>query len=227
MVESLRRAFAQLPDPVLRRALVGSVLGACLATVLAVVLSWWLVASFGMFGNGIADTVVAAGGAVLVLIGALIFFPSTVMIVAGFFLDSVADAVDARYWPNAAPPRQRGLREVMVAGLSLLAISLTMNLILLPVYAFALFIPGLGLVLFYCLNGYLFGREFFDAVATRSLNPADARAVRRRYRGRILLAGVIITVLTTVPILNLAAPILATAFMTNLFRGMDISARTE
>ena len=226
MIESLRRAFVQLPDPVLRRALLGSILGACIAIALAAVLSWWLVSSLGMFGNGLADSIAAAGGAVLVVIGALLFFPSTVMVVAGFFLDSVADAVEARYWPRVAPPRRRGLREVLVAGLSLLAITLTMNLVLLPVYAFALFIPGLGLVLFYGLNGYLFGREFFDSIATRSLEPADARAVRRRYRGRILLAGVVITVLTTVPVLNLAAPILATAFMTNLFHGLDTSART-
>ena len=227
MVESLRRAFAQLPDPVLRRSVLLSVLLALAMIALAAGFSWWLIFRLGLFGQGLVDGSVAAGVAALVLVfGTLLFFPSTVMFIASWFGDSVADAVEARYWPDLGPPRDRTVRETLMPGLSLLVVTVIVNLVLLPVYALTLIVPGLGLVIFYCVNGYLFGREFFEAVAIRRMDTKSARALRRRYRGRILVAGMIITVLTTIPILNLAAPVLATAFMTNVCHGLDESTQT-
>jgi uncharacterized protein involved in cysteine biosynthesis len=53
-------------------------------------------------------------------------------------------------------------------------------------------------------------------VAARRLDAATAAKLRRAHQGRIVLAGVAIAFLLTVPILNLIAPVLATAFMLHL-----------
>jgi len=42
----------------------------------------------------------------------------------------------------------------------------------LPLY---IFVPGVNLVLFYGLNGYLLGREYFAMVAMRRLDPRERR----------------------------------------------------
>ena len=80
-----------------------------------------------------------------------------------------------------------------------------------------LFIPPLNFVLFYLLNGYLLGREYFEMVAVRRLDLAATKRLRRDFRGRVILAGAVITFLLTIPLVNLVTPIIATAFMLHIF----------
>ena len=44
--------------------------------------------------------------------------------------------------------------------------------------------------------------------------------MRRAYRGRLTLAGMVIAVMLTIPVFNLVAPIAATAFALHLFEAM-------
>ena len=105
--------------------------------------------------------------------------------------------------------------EAIRVGVSFVVVSLFLNLLALPLYL----IPGVNAFVFYLLNGYLLGREYFELVAQRRMEPAEMTALRRRGRLRWIMAGVVIAVLFTIPIVNLAVPILATAFMVHLFEG--------
>ncbi len=89
-----------------------------------------------------------------------------------------------------------------------------------PFYLLLIFLPPFNLILFYGVNGYLFGREYFEIVALRRQNPAAAKRLRRRYRGRLFLAGILIAVMMTIPIVNLFAPIVATGFMVHVFEDL-------
>jgi CysZ protein len=84
----------------------------------------------------------------------------------------------------------------------------------LPLY---LLVPGINLVLFLTLNGYLFGRGYFEVVALRHLDAAAAKALRHGSGGRIFLGGVAIAGMFALPFVNLVAPVIATAFMVHVF----------
>jgi len=66
------------------------------------------------------------------------------------------------------------------------------------------------------LNGYLLGREFTSwwRCGASISGRCDSCGVRM---GTIVLAGVVIAFLLTVPFVNLIAPVIATAFMVHLF----------
>jgi uncharacterized protein involved in cysteine biosynthesis len=98
-----------------------------------------------------------------------------------------------------------------------MGLTILLNLLVLPVY---LFVPGLNFFVFLGLNGYLFGREYFEVVALRRLEPDAARTLRRRFAGRVFLAGAAIAGLFAVPFVNLLAPVVATAFMLHFFEGL-------
>src|SRR5690606_4741546 len=100
-------------------------------------------------------------------------------------------------------------------------------LLALPFYVMLIWIPFLSPVLFYGLNGYLLGREYFEAVALRRLDEGRTRVLRRARGGQVFLAGVVIAVLMTVPLVNLVAPVIATAFMVHLFEGMRPPTRAS
>ena len=80
--------------------------------------------------------------------------------------------------------------------------------------------PPLNLVLYYILNGYLVSREYFELVALRRMEPPAASHMRKINKGRLLFAGIIITFLLTIPIVNLLTPVIATAFMVHVFHSL-------
>jgi CysZ protein len=96
-------------------------------------------------------------------------------------------------------------------------VTIVLNLLALPLY---LLVPGINCVLFLMLNGYLFGRGYFETVALRRLDAAAAEGARRRFAGRIFLGGIMITGLFAIPLVNLVAPVIATAFMIHVFEAL-------
>ena len=95
-----------------------------------------------------------------------------------------------------------------------------LNLLCLPLYLILMFVPPFNLVLYYLLNGYLYGREYFELVAHRRMDPMAARSMRQRNRGKVLFAGILLTFLLTIPIINFLTSVIATAFMVHVFHGL-------
>lgn len=219
MISALAKAVAQLPDPRFRRVLVIGVLAALAIYVLLNAVVWWLLIDSQLFQTGWVDTLVDVLGGVAAVLLTLVFFPAVVTIVVGFLLDDIARAVEARHYPELEPARERPIVEDLWTTLRFAAIALLANLLALPVYLL-LMATGLGVLVFYVVNGYLLGREFFELVSLRRLRPAQSAALRRANRGILWLAGAGITFLLSIPVINLIAPIVATAFMVHLFESL-------
>ena len=156
-------------------------------------------------------------GGLVVLVLSWLLFPAVVTLIMSFYLERVAAAVEALDYPGRDPPRRQPIAETMAVMLRLTALTLVLNLLALPIY---LVIPGINLFLFLALNGYLFGRGYFEVVALRRLDAGEARAMRRRFAGRIFLGGVVIAGLFALPLVNLVAPVIATAFMLHIFEAL-------
>ena len=81
-----------------------------------------------------------------------------------------------------------------------------------------LLIPGVNIIAFFIVNGYLLGREFFEFAAMRFRSEAEAKALRRRHAGTVFLAGLVIAAFLAVPVLNLLTPLFAAAMMVHLHK---------
>lgn len=220
MIGGFFKAVAQLGDKRISRVILGSLLG---TTLLLGLLGW---VSTGFLGRlsvsdwGWLDGIVRFVSDIGVFVLILLVFPLFFSLIASLFLETVADAVEDRHFP--ALPATRGLSilaSVWVAVKFSLVV-LVLNILVLPLYL----IPAINLAVFYGLNGYLLGREYFELVGLRRLDPAAARRLRRANQGALFVAGLIITVLTTIPVVNLLAPVIATAFMTHVFHGLPPAA---
>jgi uncharacterized protein involved in cysteine biosynthesis len=156
-------------------------------------------------------------GGVGVLVLSWLTFPAVVTLIMGFYLERVAAAVEALDYPGRSSPRRQPLGEIVSVTVRLSLLTLALNLLALPVY---LLVPGINFFLFFALNGYLFGRGYFEVVALRRLDMGAARRVRSRFAGRIFLGGVVIAGLFALPLVNLVAPVIATAFMLHIFEAL-------
>ena len=134
---------------------------------------------------------------------------------ASLFLEEIAKKVEARYYP--ADPKASGapFGSALFVGLRFAVLVLLVDLVLLPV---DVAIPGAAEIVTILANGWLLGREYFELAALRHLSRRAADALRRRHSGRVFAAGLIISVLTIIPIADLIAPLFGAAFMVHLFK---------
>jgi uncharacterized protein involved in cysteine biosynthesis len=222
MLKSISRTLGQLGDPKLRGILVTSVLGT-LALIVALALgAVWLVDQLGQTGIGWVDDLLPWIAGIGAFVLALLAFTGTVQVLSGLFLDHVAEVVEAQHYPDLPPARPQPLSETVIESVRFALVSIGLNLLILPLY---LLLPGINFLLFYGLNGYLLGREYAELVATRRMTPEEIKHFRLANRKSLFVSGVVIAAVTTVPLLNLATPVLATAFA--LHEHQRLRLRTE
>jgi uncharacterized protein involved in cysteine biosynthesis len=95
------------------------------------------------------------------------------------------------------------------------------NLLAMVLY---LVFPPFAPIIFWALNGFLLGREYFQLVAIRRVKEPEAKRLRRRFAGQIWLAGCLMAVPLTVPVVNLVVPIIGAATFTHLFHRLTGAA---
>lgn len=167
---------------------------------------------------GFAAAILA--GLALALGLGLLIAPITAVI-AGFFLDDVAEIVEREDYPQDPPGRALPMMAAALVSVKFLALVVVANLFAL----FLLLIPGVNIAAFFVVNGYLLGREFFEFAAMRFRSEADAKALRRRHAGTVFLAGLVIAGVLAIPVVNLLTPLFAAAMMVHLHK--MISLRDE
>jgi uncharacterized protein involved in cysteine biosynthesis len=216
MIGHFIKALGQLSDPRTRRVLWKSVAASAALFGLAIVVAWYSLQGVAVFDVALLDEFIAVLGVLAVFLVAILLFPGAVSVVTGLFLEEVAAACEARHYPNLPPPRRQSLGETVIVAARFAIVTIALNLLCAPVYLLLLLVPPLNLFVFYGVNGYVLGREYFELVALRRLEPERAEALRRAYRVRLWLSGAGIAFLLTLPVINLVAPVLATAFMVHV-----------
>jgi CysZ protein len=217
MISAFLRAVWALTIPRLRRVIAAS-LGLAVLSFVALWLAVAVALDRGVsLGWAPLDWFVELLGAAAVLVLSWLLFPAVVTLIMGLFLGQVAAAIEALDYPGRGPARPQLIGEILRVTLRFMLLTIVLNLLALPVYLLA---PGLNVFVFLGLNGYLFGREYFEVVALRRLDSIATRSARRRFGGRIFIGGVLIAALFAVPLVNLVAPVVATAFMLHLFEGL-------
>jgi uncharacterized protein involved in cysteine biosynthesis len=215
MIRAFELAVRQLGDPKLRGVIWWSLaLSIALQVAIAAFVLWLLPSSHFSWewGNKIIAWLSDAGVVVL----ALIFFPASFGIVISVFMEKIADIVESEHYPALGPARGIPIWTGVWTGVAFLLAVIAINLVMLPLYIVAIFVVGLGAVLFYAINGWLTGRLYYEQVALRRLPPPEVKAWRRANSGVLWLTGIIIVFLGTIPILNLIVPVLGVAAMVHV-----------
>lgn len=213
LILAVRQAF----DPAFRAVALKTVAVSAGLYALLIASLGWALDALTLFDIAWLDwTIKAVAGAGAVVVG-IMTFPLVATIVVGLFLEEIADAVDSRHYPDKPAAPGQSVASSLVAAVRLVLVALILNILVLPLYL----IPGLNVFVFYGLNGYLLGREYFELVALRRIEPRAARRLHGRSRWRVLLGGILITILFSIPVINWLMPIIATAFMVHEFDAVE------
>jgi uncharacterized protein involved in cysteine biosynthesis len=216
MVRAFDLALRQLGDPKLRAVVWQSLLLSLVLQVAIAVLAWWALQRFATFQWDWVNSAIRWLGGAGVTVLALLLFPASFGIVISIFMERIADIVEGKYYPALGPARGIPIWTGIWTGVVFLFAVILLNLVMLPLYLVALFVAGLGAVLFYAINGWLTGRLYYEQVALRRRTTAEVKAWRKANTGVLWLTGIVIVFLGTIPILNLIVPVLGTAAMVHV-----------
>ena len=169
---------------------------------------WWIgtVHVPGALGSGLGLT---AG----LILSVFLMIPVASVFV-GAFLDQIAGAVEAKHYADLPPVKGGSLWDMILDSLRFLGFLVVVNLLALILYL--VFAPVAPLI-FWGVNGLLLGREYFQLVALRRLDLKQANALRRKNFLPIWLAGTLMAIPLTIPVVSLIVPILGVATFTHQF----------
>ena len=138
--------------------------------------------------------------------------------VTGLFLDSVAQAVEDRHYPHLPDVEPLSIEDNMLDSIRFMGLMIVANAIALVIYIFS---GPLAPLVFWSVNGFLLGREYFQLVAMRRLGREGAKELRRQHPLRIWFAGLLMTIPLSIPIVNLLVPVLGAATFTHQFHRLN------
>jgi CysZ protein len=217
MIEAARLALKQLFSPAFRGVFFKS-LGLTIATLIA---AWiGLTALFDTqveFSNPWLDTISSILAGFGFFIGAIFLIVPVTTLVAGIFLDDIAEVVEARWYPHEPVGKALPLGEALWTALLFTLVVIAVNLVALIL----LLLPGINIIIFLVANGYLLGREYFELAARRYKSADEAKAMRKQNRGTIFISGLMIAGVLAIPIVNLLTPLFATAVMVHVHKRLS------
>jgi uncharacterized protein involved in cysteine biosynthesis len=232
MLDAAIKALTQILSPPMRSILWRSIAFAlALITVMAIglqrALIWfatsgevWAEAALGpgfQTPLNILAWIISIAAGLGVALGAVFLMPAVTSLVAGVFVDDVAEHVEREYYheerPGVALPFGLAITETIKTAL----LTIVVYLVALPF----VFIAGAGFIAFFIATAWLLGREYFELAAMRFRPPAEAKAMRKDNATTVFIAGLVIAAFVSIPIVNLATPLFGMAFMVHMHKRLS------
>ncbi|KIC15126.1 MULTISPECIES: EI24 domain-containing protein [unclassified Leisingera] len=137
--------------------------------------------------------------------------------ITSMFLEEVAQAVEDKHYPALPPAAKVPFWDAVKDTVNFLGLLIAANILALFLYVM---FPPAALFIFWGLNGFLLGREYFTLAAARRVGTAEAKKLRRRHSTTIWAAGTLMAVPLSVPLVNLVIPILGAATFTHIYHAL-------
>lgn len=227
---SFFKALAQADDPRFRKVLfLGIVLTLALLVAVYAAFLWFLQSLTGdtttlpLIGEVTwIDDLLGWSSFGLMLILSIFLMVPVASAITSMFLDEVAQAVEDRHYPTLPDIPKLPLWDAVRDTVNFLGLIIAANLVALILYIPFFFAAPL---IFWALNGYLLGMEYFQLAAMRRVGRAQAKAMRKRNRWTIWGAGILMALPLSVPLVNLLIPIFGAATFTHIFH--QVQAREK
>ena len=219
IIQSARLAASQLLEPRFRRIVWKSLgltvlmfFGMWLGVDLAI--SAFLAPLLGSW-PWVTTLIVWLFGAGMVVGAGFLLAPVTA-IFAGLFLDDVAEEIEENHYSQDPTGKALPIAVSIWLAVKFTALVIAANLVALLL----VLLPGINFAIFFLLNGYLLGREYFQFAAMRFHREKDAAALRKRHSLEVFLSGLVIAGFMAIPILNLFTPIFAAIMMVHVHKAI-------
>ena len=235
MFDAAVKALSQMFSPPFRAVLWKSI-GAAIVLLIVIgialqrLLAWmvqsggaWVESTVGTTYHGTVDMMQLILGIIAglgVIVGMAFLMPAVTALVASLFADEIAETVERTHYPADLSGKPLPIGRALLEGVKTAGFAILVYLCAVPF----LLIAGLGVFIFFA-TAFLLGREYFELAAMRFHPVAKAKALRKRHQSTVFMAGMLIAAFVSIPIVNLATPLFATALMVHMHKRLAKSRR--
>lgn len=152
----------------------------------------------------------------LTSVGGWFILPAIIPFIAGIFQEKVIYRVEVVYYPHKVRKMEPRFWPDFIHDLRFLAWALFLNILILPLQ-----LLGIGFILSIILNTYLLGREFFESSAGYHLGKPAAKTLGSKNKLDVYVGGLVLTLLSLIPILNIFIPIFAIVWMVHVYHAIQ------
>uniref|UniRef100_UPI004047EA86 EI24 domain-containing protein n=1 Tax=Yoonia sp. TaxID=2212373 RepID=UPI004047EA86 len=226
ILTSFFKAVAQLPDPRFRRVLVLGI-GLTIALLFAAYAGvLWLVQTVTADGVSLpflgkvawlGDLLSWGSVGLMVVLSVFLMIP-VASAMTSLFLDDIAQAVEDLHYPDLPAVPRADFWDSLRDTVNFLGVLIGANVLAFALYAL---LPIFAVPIFFALNGYLLGREYFQIAAMRRIGRAEAKLLRKKHSGKVWIAGCLMALPLSIPVVNLVIPVLGAATFTHLFHRLS------
>jgi uncharacterized protein involved in cysteine biosynthesis len=158
----------------------------------------WMDTLFDWFAFGASTTV------------AWFLFPALLPLIASLFQNKLLNRLEERYY-NLNYPENDNSNIWQDIKFAFKAIGL--NILILP----TIFFPPAYVIVYYAMNGYLLGTEFFRVVSNRRITREESNLLIDNHWITVYGTGALITLGVNIPVINLILPLVAVVLMLHVF----------
>jgi len=190
--------------------------GLSVAVVLVAVGAFtWLTAHLVNIQIGWLDSLVnwLAGG--ILGIAGWFMLPAIIVLVAGMFQEKTIHRVELAYYPDDVRTQEPRFWPDLKHDIRFTLRALLLNALVLPLYLF-----GIGFIVSVLIKSYLVGLEFFESAAGYHIGKPQAKTVGQQNKAAVYGGGLVITLMTLAPVINLFVPIFAIVWMVHVYHGL-------
>ena len=223
---SFFRAIGQMGDPRFRRVLLLGI-GLTFALLVAAYAGFlWLIATFVDDTTVLPvvgevrwlDDLLSFSSLIFMMILSVFLMVPVASAITSMFLDEVARAVEDKHYPHLPIVEPVPFGDALRDTVNFLGVLIGVNLLAIILYV--IFSPA-AVFIFWGVNGFLLGREYFTLAAMRRLGRQGARELRSKHVGTIWVAGTLMAMPLSIPVVNLLIPILGAATFTHIFHALS------
>jgi CysZ protein len=235
MLDAATNALVQMFSPALRAVLWRTIgLSVLLIAIAGIALQRLIVHLVGLGGASLETTLgpqthepihalawllsFAAGFGIVA--GSIFLMPAVTAVVGSFYADRIGDAVEREHYPADPPGKAMPLPLALWEGVKTALLAVVIYLCAVPL----ILVAGFGAVIFFLATAYILGREYFELAAMRFRPPAEAKLLRKHNATTVFIGGLLIAAFVSIPIVNLATPLFAMAFMVHLHKRLSAKA---
>ncbi|MHA1539985.1 MAG: EI24 domain-containing protein [Alphaproteobacteria bacterium] len=185
-------------------------------------LSFWALVYWGFRTTAIfnvhwLDVLLDTIGGIGAGFAAWFLFPIVLPLIASLFQEAIAEKVESKHYKGEGVLALRPFWSELFYDIKFILYALFLNLLCLPLYM----MPVVNVFVYYGLNSYLLGREFFEIAAARHYGKTQGAKLRKNHRFSAMTGGFFITFIANVPFLNLLSPFLGVVLMVHIFHSIN------
>lgn len=163
--------------------------------------------------NWIGDLINLTSFFVMIFLSVFLMVP-VASAITSMFLDEVAEAVEDKHYRHLPKADGTSFYDSLRDTVNFLGLLIAVNLLAFVLYAL---FPPLTPIIFWGVNGFLLGREYYTIAAIRRVGRTRAKELRRKHRTTIWAAGILMAMPLSIPLVNLLIPILGAATFTHIY----------